>query len=58
MKKLMIMAMGLGLVLGSVSFAQDAPKTDTTTTTPKKTKKTKKTKKPATDASTTTDKKM
>jgi hypothetical protein len=28
MKKLMMLALGLGLVLGTVSFAQDAPKTD------------------------------
>ncbi len=61
MKKLMITALGLGLALGTVSFAQDAaPKMDDSkTTTTKKPKKAKKTKKPATDTSTTsTDKKM
>ncbi len=58
MKKLTTLALGLGLVLGSVAFAQDstmAPADSTKTT--KKMKKTKKSKKPATDAS-STDKKM
>lgn len=59
MKKLTTLALGLGLALGSVAFAQDstmAPSTDSTKTT-KKAKKSKKSKKPATDAS-STDKKM
>jgi hypothetical protein len=46
MKKLMLLALGLGLALGTVSFAQDttAPKTDTTKPAKKtKTKKAKKT---------------
>jgi hypothetical protein len=45
MKKLMMLALGLGLALGSVTFAQDttAPKTDTTK--PAKKTKTKKAKK-------------
>ena len=43
MKKLLVFAIGLGIVLGSISFAAD----DTTSTT-KKTKKAKKTK--STDA--------
>ena len=58
MKKLTTLALGLGLALGSVAFAQDstmAPSDSTKTT--KKAKKAKKTKKPATDAS-STDKKM
>jgi len=51
MKKLMILAVGLGLALGTVSFAQDSTaSTDKKTDTTKKTKKSKKTKKPATDA--------
>jgi hypothetical protein len=49
MKKILALAVGLGLVLGTVSFAQD--KTDTTKTE----KKSKKSKKKKTD---TTDKKM
>jgi hypothetical protein len=50
MKKILALAIGLGLVLGTVSFAQD--KTDTTKTDKKKKgKKAKKT-------DTTTDKKM
>jgi hypothetical protein len=44
MKRLLVAAIGLGLVLGTVSFAQDS--TDTT----KKTKKTKKKKATKTDA--------
>ena len=44
MKRLLVDAIGLGLVLGTVSFAQDS--TDTT----KKTKKTKKKKATKTDA--------
>jgi hypothetical protein len=50
MKKLMTLAIGLGLVLGTVSFA--APKDDekkTTTEKPKKAKKTKKTDEKKTD---------
>lgn len=60
MKKLMITALGLGLALGTVAFAQDAaPKMDDSkTSTTKKPKKAKKAKKPATDATTSTDKKM
>jgi hypothetical protein len=46
MKKLIVMALGLGLALGSISFAQD------TSTSTKKTKA-KKTKAKKTDASTT-----
>ena len=42
MKKLLVFALGLGIVLGTVSFAQD------TTATTKKSKKAKKTK--STDA--------
>jgi hypothetical protein len=49
MKKILALAIGLGLVLGTVSFAQD--KTDTTKTS-KKSKKSKK------KTDTTTDKKM
>jgi hypothetical protein len=51
MKKLMLLAMGLGLALGSVSFAQDttAPKTDKPAKKTK-TKKVKKTKTPPADA--------
>jgi hypothetical protein len=50
MKKLMILAIGLGLALGTVSFAQtDAPKTE------KKAKKAKQSKKSADKAD---DKKM
>jgi hypothetical protein len=45
MKKLIVMALGLGLALGSISFAQD------TSTSTKKTKA-KKTKAKKTDAST------
>ncbi len=44
MKKLIIIALGMGLALGTVSFAQDATKMDDTKTA-KKAKKTKKTKK-------------
>lgn len=40
MKKLLVFAIGLGIVLGTVSFAAD----DTGTTTTKKAKKSKKTK--------------
>jgi hypothetical protein len=40
MKKLLVFAIGLGIVLGSISFAAD----DTTSTTTKKAKKSKKTK--------------
>jgi hypothetical protein len=57
MKKLMMLALGAGLALGTVSFAQDTktPASGTmsgdTTTKPKKTKKAKKTKTPpATDS--------
>ena len=57
MKKLMVMALGLGLALGSVSFAQDSGSKMDDTKTAKKSKKSKKSKKPATDAS-STDKKM
>jgi hypothetical protein len=39
MKKLLVFALGLGIVLGTVSFAQD-----TSSTTTKKAKKSKKTK--------------
>jgi hypothetical protein len=58
MKKLIILALGLGIALGSVSFAQDKP-ADTTTTTPKpkKAKKAKKAKKTA-DTPAPADKKM
>ena len=49
MKKILALAIGLGLVLGTVSFAQD--KTDTTKTEKKKTSK------KNTDT-TSTDKKM
>jgi hypothetical protein len=49
MKKILALAIGMGLVLGTVSFAQD--KTDTTKTS-KKSKKSKK------KTDTTTDKKM
>ena len=45
MKKLLVFAVGLGLVLGTVSFAQD------TTSTTKKVKKSKKKKADKTDAS-------
>jgi hypothetical protein len=41
MKKLLVFAIGLGIVLGSISFAAD----DTTSTTTKKSKKSKKSKK-------------
>lgn len=54
MKKLMILALGLGMALGSVSFAQDKmADTKTDTSKPKKAKKAKKAKKTA-----DTDKKM
>ena len=61
MKKLTTLALGLGLALGSVAFAQDSTGTmapaDGKTTTTKKAKKAKKSKKPATDSSTpSTDK--
>lgn len=46
MKKLVVMMIGLGLVLGSVSFAQD---TKDTTKTEKKAKKAKKAKKTTTE---------
>jgi hypothetical protein len=52
MKKIIALAIGLGVVLGTVSFAQD--KMDDTT---KSTKKAKKSKKKTTDT-TKTDKKM
>ena len=45
MKKLLVFAVGLGLVLGTVSFAQD------TTSTTKKVKKSKKKKADKTEAS-------
>ena len=56
MNKLMIAALGLSLLSGSVVFAQDAPKTDDTkksdTAKTKKHKKSKKTETaPATDSS-------
>jgi hypothetical protein len=54
MKKLMMLALGLGLVLGTVSFAQDAPKTDDKAKPAKK----KKAKKPAADKKAADDKKM
>ena len=38
MKKLVTMMLGLGLILGSVSFAQEAPKDTTKKTKAKKTK--------------------
>ena len=57
MKKLTTLALGLGLALGSVAFAQDTMAPSDSTKTTKKMKKAKKTKKPATDAS-STDKKM
>ncbi len=51
MKKLMMLALGAGLALGTVSFAQDSSTTPSsgtmsgdTTTKPKKTKKAKKSK--------------
>ena len=47
MKKLLVFAIGLGIVLGTVSFAQD-----TSTSTTKKAKKSKKTK--STDTTATT----
>jgi hypothetical protein len=47
MKKLLVFAIGLGIVLGTVSFAQD-----TSTSTTKKSKKSKKTK--STDTTATT----
>ena len=47
MKKLIVMALGLGLALGSVSFAQD-----TSSTTAKKTKAKKTKAKKTTDAGT------
>lgn len=54
MKKIMILALGLGMALGSVSFAQDKmADTKTDTSKPKKAKKAKKAKKTA-----DTDKKM
>jgi hypothetical protein len=54
MKKLMIMALGLGLALGSVSFAQDAGKMDDT----KKSEKKKGKKKDKKSDTKTDDKKM
>lgn len=47
MKKLMILALGLGIALGSVSFAQDKMADTKTDTTKKKAKKAKKAKKTA-----------
>jgi hypothetical protein len=47
MKKVLVLALGLGIALGTVSFAQD-----TTSTTTKKAKKSKKTK--STDTTATT----
>lgn len=57
MKKILVIALGLGIALGTVSFAQD--KMDDTKTT-KKTKKSKKSKKSDTTTTTppATDKKM
>lgn len=46
MKKLMILALGLGIALGTVSFAQDSKMADKTETK-KKAKKAKKAKKTA-----------
>jgi hypothetical protein len=51
MKKILALAIGLGLVLGTVSFAQDKMADTTKTEKKKKAKKSKKT-------DTTTDKKM
>jgi hypothetical protein len=49
MKKILALAIGLGLVLGTASFAQDT-KSDTTTTKKKKSSKKKKTDTTATDS--------
>jgi hypothetical protein len=39
MKKLMILALGLGVALGTISFAAPTPQDDKKTDTPKKKKK-------------------
>jgi hypothetical protein len=50
MKKVLVFALGLGIVLGAVSFAQDTTSTDTS----KKAMKSKKTKKTKSTDTTTT----
>jgi hypothetical protein len=52
MKKLIVLALGLGIALGSVSFAQDKMADTTAPTKTKKAKKAKKAKKTTTDTTT------